>query len=139
MRFQTFNFPAQVDVNTLIPIALEPGKVAMVYSVAFNIVIAAASQALISFTETGQAIVSAVYGPHCNVGIQQNISGFLDAPESERQTVLDPVGVNIALPRYIFRENFVVTVGSNQVAVNDDISDGRVVVAFGSLEELITL
>lgn len=139
MRFQTFNFPPQITTNTLIPVALEPGKAAMVYAVAFNIVIAAASQPLISFTETGQAIISAVYGPVAAVGVQQNISAFLDAPESAAQIVLDPVGVNISLPRYIFRENFVVTVGSNQIAALDDVSDGRVVVLFGTVEELLTV
>jgi hypothetical protein len=115
----------------------------MVIAVVCTATFAAASQARIQFQETGVGLVDLVgcAGPAAKAAIPQEIMAAVGAAQTGADPTigLSPYQVNMALPKYVHLQSFNVAIGAPQIAPGDTITAGRVVVAFGTLEELLLI
>jgi len=145
MRLQNFQVAnTAAGQPAVIPVNLEPGMCGMVFATVFTMAIAASSHITITVGETGipaaQCVVFST-GLLTGGGAAMPVSASLFAGMSTCDTVglQTLLTAQITLGKFIAQQNFTVTLGAANISGGDLITNIRVMIAFGSLQELMLL
>ena len=142
MTIQSFPYPAPAVGNAaLISVSLKPGQFALVAAITGFATVAAANQLSVVWLESGfdpNLAVPSVFGPLvAALGGTQSFTAALGVSTSAPGTGLAFPGHNIALPKLIMTQNFSVKFTSTQLAGADQLGAGRVIVWFGTMDEML--
>jgi hypothetical protein len=155
MRIQTFNAPAGAAGSPAsLTIPVFPGEWCQVVALCFVLTTGGGARfrPKITFAETSQTLLFFVVGLLSDAAITElTVCALRDCDTTPKEyinnaladgtieTVIGGASCNVALPKYMFDRNFTLQMGADYMAGGDIAGSVRVVVAFGTLEEINVL
>ena len=137
MRLQNFflNNPA-VGASATQQVDLMPGQCGMLVMAVYTLTNALALSARIRLLESGiaQALCYCVNTEALAAGIQV-ITAASNARDSQASLAVQP-GISLPLPKVILQQSFLVSLEGANLGGGDTIQNARILVLFGSLDEL---